>query len=74
MLDIYRGTNYARDIESARLSGVEEGRKALAAELGVAYKAPEPPAETEPKAKADPDTKDERAAYFKKRERTVFNT
>jgi hypothetical protein len=65
MLDIYRATNYARDIEQAVERGRVEGRKALSKELGVAYRAPEKPKEPEKKAPKS-DARDE---FFKKQRR-----
>lgn len=72
MLDIYRGTNYARDVEAARKAGIEEGRKALSKELGVAYRTPEPA--PEPKDDETPaQGTDPREAYHKKRSRPLFS-
>jgi len=71
MLDIYRGSNYARDVEAARQAGIAEGRRILAKELGVAIKEPEIPP-SQPAAQSEQAKRDSRSDYFQKREKLHF--
>jgi len=70
-LDIYRATNYARDIERAKAAGIEEGRKLLSKELNIAYQAP-PEEPEEPKPDPNPASQKLRSSYFTDKLRPHF--